>query len=176
MNKISSSSIFRKLQLNYPIILLFISVMNEFDFNNLGLKYFSFNFSYILIFYFSLKKSQSLGYGLIFIAGLFNDVVIGLPIGISSLIFLLLCVSAAYLRNITLRPNLIKDWLFFLVSLLIIQSVFFLILTFFFGYKIDFLNQAPNIIFTFIFYILCSYLFHFLDGNAFGRHYDRWKL
>ena len=140
MNKISSSSIFRKLQLNYPIILLFISVMNEFDFNNLGLKYFSFNFSYILIFYFSLKKSQSLGYGLIFIAGLFNDVVIGLPIGISSLIFLLLCVSAAYLRNITLRPNLIKDWLFFLVSLLIIQSVFFLILTFFFGYKIDFLK------------------------------------
>ena len=176
MNKISSSSILRKLQLNYPIILLFISVMNEFDFNNLGLKYFSFNFSYILIFYFSLKKSQSLGYGLIFIAGLFNDVVIGLPIGISSLIFLLLCVSAAYLRNITLRPNLIKDWLFFLVSLLIIQSVFFLILTFFFGYKIDFLNQAPNIIFTFIFYILFSYLFHFMDGNVFGRHNDRWKL
>ena len=176
MNKISSSSIFRKLQLNYPIILLFISVMNEFDFNNLGLKYFSFNFSYILIFYFSLKKSQSLGYGLIFIAGLFNDVVIGLPIGISSLIFLLLCVSAAYLRNITLRPNLIKDWLFFLVSLLIIQSVFFLILTFFFGYKIDFLNQAPNIIFTFIFYIFFSYLFHFMDGNVFGRHNDRWKL
>ena len=173
MNKISSSSILRKLQLNYPIILLFISVMNEFDFNNLGLKYFSFNFSYILIFYFSLKKSQSLGYGLIFIAGLFNDVVIGLPIGISSLIFLLLCVSAAYLRNITLRPNLIKDWLFFLVSLLIIQSVFFLILTFFFGYKIDFLNQAPNIIFTFIFYILFSYLFHFMDGNVFGRHNDR---
>jgi len=173
MNKISSSSILRKLQLNYPIILLFISVMNEFDFNNLGLKYFSFNFSYILIFYFSLKKSQSLGYGLIFIAGLFNDVVIGLPIGISSLIFLLLCVSAAYLRNITLRPNLIKDWLFFLVSLLIIQSVFFLILTFFFGYKIDFLNQAPNIIFTFIFYILFSYLFHYLDGNVFGRNYDR---
>ena len=173
MNKISSSSIFRKLQLNYPIILLFISVMNEFDFNNLGLKYFSFNFSYILIFYFSLKKSQSLGYGLIFIAGLFNDVVIGLPIGISSLIFLLLCVSAAYLRNITLRPNLIKDWLFFLVSLLITQSVFFLILTFFFGYKIDFLNQAPNIIFTFIFYILFSYLFHYLDVNVFGRNYDR---
>tara|TARA_B110000444_G_scaffold260962_1_gene310187 strand:- start:2454 stop:2975 length:522 start_codon:yes stop_codon:yes gene_type:complete len=173
MNKISSSSILRKLQLNYPIILLFISVMNEFDFNNLGLKYFSFNFSYILIFYFSLKKSQSLGYGLIFIAGLFNDVVIGLPIGISSLIFLLLCVSAAYLRNITLRPNLIKDWLFFLVSLLIIQSVFFLILTFFFGYKIDFLNQAPNIIFTFIFYILFSYLFHYMDGNVFGRHNDR---
>ena len=58
-----------------PIVLLFVSVLNEFDFNNLGLVYFSFNFSYILIFYYSLKKSESLGYIYIFIAGLFNDVV-----------------------------------------------------------------------------------------------------
>ena len=43
-----------------PIILLFISVLNEFDFNYLGLKYFSFNFNYILIFYYSLKKIKVL--------------------------------------------------------------------------------------------------------------------
>jgi len=173
MSKISSKFFKEKLHSHYPIILLFISVMNEFDFNNLGLKYFSFNFSYILIFYFSLKKSESLGYGLIFIAGLFNDVVIGLPMGISSLIFLLLCVSAAYLRNITLRPNLIKDWMFFLISLMIIQSIFYLILTFIFDYKINFLNQAPNIIFTFLFYILFSYLFYYIEFYFFGRSYDR---
>ena len=65
----------------FPIILLFISVLNEFDFNYMGFKYFSFNFPFILIFYWSLKKSGSLGYGLIFIAGLFNDVVVGTPIG-----------------------------------------------------------------------------------------------
>ena len=53
-----------------PLILLFVSVLNNFDFNYLGLKYFSFNFSYILIFYYSLKKSESLGYIYIFIAGL----------------------------------------------------------------------------------------------------------
>ena len=100
---------------NVPIILLFISVLNEFDFNNLGLKYFSFNFSYILIFYYSLKKSESLGYGLIFIAGLFNDVVTGTPIGISSLVYLFLCGAATYLRNITLRPNIVKDWIFFFI-------------------------------------------------------------
>ena len=98
-----------------PVILLFISVLNEFDFNYLELKYFSFNFSYILIFYFSLKKHESLGYVYIFVAGLFNDVVVGTPLGISSLIYLLLCGAAAYLRNITLRPNLIKDWIFFLI-------------------------------------------------------------
>jgi len=34
-----------------PILLLFISVLNEFDFNYLELKYFSFNFPFVLIFY-----------------------------------------------------------------------------------------------------------------------------
>ena len=136
------------------------------------LKYFSFNFSFILIFYFSVKKSNSLGYVLVFIAGLFNDVVLGLPIGVSSLIFLLLCGAAAYLRNITLRPNLTKDWIFFLISILIIKSIFFLILTFIFNFKIDFLLQVVNIIFTFLLYICFSYLFQYVESFFAGRSYD----
>ena len=91
------------------------------------MKYFSFNFSYILIFYYSLKKSESLGYTYIFIAGLFNDVVVGTPIGLSSLMYLILCVAAAYLRNITLRPSLIKDCIFFLITILIINSLLFVL-------------------------------------------------
>ena len=150
--------------LNYtPIILLFISVLNEFDFNNLGLKYFSFNFSYILIFYYSLKKKESLGYGLIFIAGLFNDVVTGTPIGISSLNYLFLCGAAAYLRNITLRPNIMKDWIFFLFTILFINSITYLILTFIFSYEIDSLDQTINIVFTFMLYLVFVNLFRFID-------------
>ena len=94
----------------------FISVLNEFDFNYLELKYFSFNFPFILIFYWSLKKAESLGYGFIFIAGLINDVVVGFPMGISSLAYLIICGFAAYFRNITLNPSLLKDWFFFLTD------------------------------------------------------------
>ncbi len=162
-NPIKKTSKIKKIYKFLPIILLFTSVLNEFDFNNLGLKYFSFNFSYILIFYFSLKKSDSLGYGLIFIAGLFNDVVTGIPMGISSLTFLLLCGAAAYLRNITLRPNLMKDWIFFLITILTINSIAFLILTFIFKYEIDFFSQITNMIFTFLFYLGFSYLFNFFN-------------
>jgi rod shape-determining protein MreD len=148
---------------NVPIVLLFISVLNEFDFNNLGLKYFSFNFSYILIFYYSLKKSESLGYGLIFIAGLFNDVVTGTPIGISSLVYLFLCGAATYLRNITLRPNIVKDWIFFLFTILFVNSIAYLILTFIFSYEINYLDQAINITFTFLLYLVFVNLFQFFD-------------
>ena len=105
MSEISKLNIFKKILEKGPIILLIISVLNEFDFNYLNLKYFSFNFPFILIYYWSLKRSGSLGYGLIFLSGLFNDIVTGLPIGVSSLAYLLICGFSAYLRNITLRPS-----------------------------------------------------------------------
>ena len=170
MSKINSGHLTEKLFRSFPAILLFVSVLNEIDFNNLGLTYFSFNFAYILIFYYSLKKKGSLGYGLIFIAGLFNDVVIGIPIGLSSLVYLLLCAAASYFRNITLRPNLFKDWIFFLMTILSINSIFFLILTFIFNYEVNFLDQVTNMIFTFLLYPIFFYLFVFFGKFFVGKY------
>ena len=153
-----------------PVILLFISVLNEIDFNYSGLKYFSFNFAYILIFYYNLKKSEGLGFGLVFIAGLLNDVVIGMPIGLSSLIYLLLCGAASYLRNITLRPNLMKDCIFFLMTILTLNSLSFLILTFVFKYEINFLDQIINVGFTFLMYFIFWYIFNFFTKVLIGRY------
>ena len=122
----------KKIISSAPIILLFISVLNEFDFNYLNFKYFSFNFPYILIFYWSLKGGEKLGYGLVFLAGLINDVVVGLPIGISSVLYLLICGFASYLRNITLRPSLVKDWFFFLFTISVVTTIFYIINSIFF--------------------------------------------
>ena len=148
---------------HFPIILLFISILNEIDFNNFGYKYFSFNFAYILIFYYSLKREEGVGYISIFIAGLFNDVINGMPMGISSLCYLLLCAAAAYLRNITLRPNMIKDWFFFLASILILNFFSFVYLIIFFDYEINYFDQMINIIFTFSLYVVFGYLFNVFD-------------
>ena len=176
MDKIEKNSIIHFIQKYIPIILLFISVLNEFDFNNLGLIYFSFNFSYILIFYYSLKKSESLGYIYIFIAGLFNDVVVGTPIGISSLIYLILCGAATYLRNITLRPSLIKDSIFFLITILIINSLLFMFLNFIFNYELNYSEQVINITYTYLLYFLFVNLFNFFEKVNLGNRYAEWKL
>tara|TARA_B100000767_G_scaffold156936_1_gene147546 strand:+ start:83 stop:598 length:516 start_codon:yes stop_codon:yes gene_type:complete len=152
-----------------PIILLFTSILNEIDFNNLGLKYFSFNFAYILIFYYSVRRSDSMGYVFIFIAGLFNDVVSGIPMGISSLSYLLLCAAGVYLRNITLRPNIIKDWIFFLITVLVLNFITFTYLIVFFSYEINYFDQMINIIFTFLLYFVFSFLFKFYDEGILGK-------
>ena len=151
----------KKIISSAPIILLFISVLNEFDFNYLNFKYFSFNFPYILIFYWSLKGGEKLGYGLVFLAGLINDVVVGLPIGISSILYLLICGFASYLRNITLRPSLVNDWFFFFFSISVVTTIFYIFNSIFFLVKVDYYYLLFNVIFTFIFYYMFSLIFSY---------------
>jgi len=166
------SSILDKILIYLPLLLLFISVFNEFDFNYLNYKYFSFNFPYILIFYWSLKRIESLGYGYIFIAGLFNDAVLGFPIGISSLTYLLICGFAAYLRNITLRPNINKDWFYFLFTILVATSINYFLLVLFFSIELNYYDLSGNIIFTFFLYYIFSHIFDFYQKIAFRKTND----
>tara|TARA_B100001142_G_scaffold146223_1_gene147219 strand:+ start:4120 stop:4638 length:519 start_codon:yes stop_codon:yes gene_type:complete len=163
---------FNKLVINVPILLLLVSVLNEFDFNYLEMDYFSFNFPFILIFYWSLKKSEILGYGYIFIAGLINDVVVGFPLGVSSFCYLLICGFAAYLRNITLRPSLLKDWVFFLFTILVTSSLKYSLLVLFFSFDLEYYALLSNLLFTFIFYIFFAYIFDLYHKLVFGRLND----
>ena len=148
-----------------PLLVLFISVMNEFDLNYLNLKYFSFNFPYILIFFFTLKDFKNFDYILVFLAGLVNDTVVGLPLGISSLSYLLIRISTSYFRNITIRPNPIKDWFYFLFIISLINSINYSLLTLFFSLNLVLMNYIVNTFFTFLFYIIfVSFFKYYLKG------------
>ena len=152
---------FFKLYSWLPIIILIISVLNEFDFNYLNLKYFSFNFPFILIFFFTLKEFKHFDYLLVFLAGLINDTVVGLPLGISSLSYVLICIATSYFRNITIRPNPIKDWFYFLFIISLINSINYSVLTLFFSFNLILMNYLVNTFFTFTFYIVFVSIFRF---------------
>ena len=144
MSSLNKSPFFRILLSYLPLIILFFSVFNEFDFNYLKLDYFAFNFVHLLIFFWTLRNPDKLGYLAIFFAGIINDVVVGIPIGISSFCYLILCSVTAYIRNITLTPNFMKDW----ISLLL---------------KVNYTNYLINSGFTFLFYPIFFVIFNFLD-------------
>ena len=146
-----------------PLIILFFSVFNEFDFNYLKLDYFSFNFVYLLIFFWTLRNPDHLGYLAIFFAGIINDVVIGIPLGISSFCYLILCSVTAYIRNITLTPNFMKDWISLLFTILLINSIQVIILDLVFLIKVDYTNYLINSGFTFLFYPIFFVIFNFLN-------------
>ena len=72
-----------------PIILLYYLSISEVDTNLEAMfEIFSFNLPIIIIFFWILKKPTVIGTGHIFIAGLINDVIMGFPLGISSLSYL----------------------------------------------------------------------------------------
>ena len=159
MNNLRSKSSILRLYSWLPLIVLFLSVLNEFDLNYLNLDYFSFNFPFILIFFFTLKDFKNLDYFFVFIAGLFNDTVVGLPLGISSLSYTLICIATSYFRNITIRPNPIKDWFYFLFIVCLINSINYSILTLFFSFNLVLMSYLVNTFFTFLFYIVFVSIF-----------------
>ena len=163
MSSLNKNTIIKSLLFYFPIFILFLSVFNEIDFNYLNIEYFSFNFVYILIFYWTLKNPRYLSYGSIFLAGIVNDVVVGLPIGVSSFCYLLICAVTAYLRNITITPNFINDWISLLFTILLINSIQVIGLDFIFSIEVDYMQYLVNSGFTFIFYPIFLFLFNIIE-------------
>ena len=119
----------------------------------------------MLIFYFALKDYLKFDYLFVFFAGLINDTVIGLPLGLSSLSYIVVCIFASYLRNMTIRPHLIKDWFYFLFVISLINSINYSVLFLFFSYDLDIMFYLINNLFTFLFYIPLTFIFDsFLKG------------
>ena len=163
MSSLEKNSILRSIKFYIPTLILIFSVLNEFDLNYLDIEYFSFNFVYILIFYWTLKNPLHLSYGIIFLAGIVNDVVIGTPMGLSSFCYLLICTITAYIRNITLSPNFINDWVALLFTLLLVNSIEVICLDLIFSINVNYTKYFVNTGFTFLFYPIFLIIFNKLE-------------
>ena len=163
MSSLNKNTLIKSLLFYLPVFFLFLSVLNEIDFNYLEVKYFSLNIAHILIFYWTLKNPRYLNYGSIFLAGLVNDVVVGLPVGISSFCYLLICAVTAYLRNITITPKFINDWISLLFTISLVNSIQIITLDFIFSIEVNYLRYMINSGFTFIFYPIFLFLFNILE-------------
>ena len=132
-----------------PLFLLFfISLTGNsvVDFN-----FFSINVHFILIYFWVLREPLVLGNGFIFLSGIITDVVMGLPIGATSLALLIVAAVAAYVRVVTVRISLLTDWISFLPALLLANFIYFVAL-YYSNYSLDYLYLFKNSVFTFIFY------------------------
>ena len=144
-----------------PIVFLYLLVLTGFD---LSFFYYDinfwFNFVYLIIFFFVLKSPNTLSYGLIFLAGIINDVVQNYPIGISSVNYLLLCAIAAFVRSRMILPNLFYDWMLFFIAILIVSSVNYTVLTMVFEIPIKYGVLMFSSILTALIYPILSKIFN----------------
>ena len=148
-----------------PIIFLYYLSISEIDthFENY-FEILSFDIQLIIIYFWSLKRPEVLGSGHIFFAGLINDVVMGAPLGLSSLAYLVVCLVASYVKNMTVNTRITTDWFTFFISIFFSNLIFFTLTSNFSEMSINSTELLYNTFFTVIFFPFFWFMFTFYNS------------
>ena len=148
-----------------PLILLYYLSVSEIDshFENY-FEILSFNIQLIIIYFWVLKRPEALGSGHIFFAGLINDVVIGFPLGLSSLSYLTVSLVANYVKNMTVNTRITTDWFTFFIAIFFSNLIFFILLSNFSEITISLTEISYNTFFTLIFFPFFWFLFNLYNS------------
>ena len=148
-----------------PVILLYYLSISEVDthFENY-FEIFSFNFQLIIIYFWVLKSPSLLSNGHIFFAGLINDVVLGFPLGLSSLTYLTISLVATYVKNMSVHTTLTSDWFTFLFALLISNLIFGILVSYFAEITFTVKEISYNTFFTLMFFPIFWFLFNYYNS------------
>ena len=156
-----------------PLLILYYFSISEIDthFSNM-FEILSFNLQIIIIYYWMLKNSNVLGNGHIFFAGILNDVVMGLPLGISSISYLTVSLVASYIRQVTVNISLLTDWFTFLLAIFFSNLVNLVLIINFTSLPISYVDVSYNAFFTFLFYPFIWTIFNFYQKIMILRNDD----
>ena len=152
-----------------PIILLYYLSISELDtYFESFFEILSFNIQLIIIYFWALKRPEALGNGHIFFAGLINDVVMGFPLGISSLSYLVVCFFGNYVRNKSVNTTIASDWFTFFIALIFANLLFFYLLNNFSDVTTPFTKIGYNTFFTLFAFPVFWLLFNLYQMSFIG--------
>ena len=148
-----------------PLLLLYYLSISEIDtyFENF-FEILSFNIQLIIIYFWVLKRPEALGSGHIFFAGLINDVVMGFPLGLSSLSYLIISLVATYVKNMTVNTRITTDWFTFFIAIFFSNLTFFILLSNFSDIRVSITEVSYNTFFTLIFFPFFWFLFTYYNS------------
>ena len=143
------NSILNKLSNAGPLFLLYYLCISEVDTNlEKVFEIFTLNFQIILIYFWVIKRPDIMANGHIFVAGLINDVVMGFPLGLSSLSYLIIIFVGTYVRNKSVNTTIASDWFTFLMAMIFSNLLFFSLLNNFSDLTFSFTKIGYNMFFT----------------------------
>ena len=152
-----------------PLLLLYYLSISEIDTNLEKIfEIFTFNLPIIIIYFWILKRPSVMGTGHIFVAGLINDVVMGFPLGISSLSYLVVCFFSNYVRNKSVNTTIASDWFTFFIALIFANLLFFSLLNNFSDIVISYSKIGYNTFFTLFLFPIFWLLFSLYQSNFIG--------
>ena len=152
-----------------PLILLYYLCISEVDTNLEKIfEIFTLNFQIILIYFWVLKRPEIMANGHIFLAGLINDVVMGFPLGISSLSYLIIIFVGTYVRNKSVNTTIASDWFTFLIAMIFSNILFFSLLNNFSNLSFSLEKIGYNMFFTLFMFPIFWLLFNLYQMTFVG--------
>ena len=165
----AKSSIISKIYKAGPLLLLYYLCISEVDTNLEKIfEIFTLNFQIILIYFWVLKRPEIMANGHIFIAGLINDVVMGFPLGISSLSYLIIIFVGTYVRNKSVNTTIASDWFTFLMAMIFSNLLFFSLLNNFSDLSFPISKIGYNMFFTVFMFPIFWLLFNLYQATFVG--------
>ena len=165
----AKSSIISKIYKAGPLLLLYYLCISEVDTNLEKIfEIFTLNFQIILIYFWVLKRPEIMANGHIFIAGLINDVVMGFPLGISSLSYLIIIFVGTYVRNKSVNTTIASDWFTFLMAMIFSNLLFFSLLNNFSDLSFSMTKIGYKMFFTLFMFPIFWLLFNLYQMTFIG--------
>ena len=166
----AKTSLFYKIYNAGPLLLLYYLCISEVDTNLEKIfEIFTLNFQIILIYFWVLKKPEIMANGHIFLAGLINDVVMGFPLGISSLSYLIIIFVGTYVRNKSVNTTIASDWFTFFIAMVFSNLLFFSLLNNFSDLEFSYSKIGYNMFFTFFMFPIFWFLFNIYQMSFIGN-------
>tara|TARA_B100001989_G_scaffold251977_1_gene232623 strand:- start:1000 stop:1512 length:513 start_codon:yes stop_codon:yes gene_type:complete len=152
-----------------PLILLYYLCISEVDTNFEKIfEFFTLNFQIILIYFWVLKRPEIMANGHIFLAGLINDVVMGFPLGISSLSYLIIIFVGTYVRNKSVNTTIASDWFTFFMAMVFSNLLFFSLLNNFSDLSFSLTKIGYNMFFTLFMFPIFWLIFNLYQLSFIG--------
>ena len=166
----AKTSLFYKIYNAGPLLLLYYLCISEVDTNLEKIfEIFTLNFQIILIYFWVLKRPEIMANGHIFLAGLINDVVMGYPLGISSLSYLIIIFVGTYVRNKSVNTTIASDWFTFLMAMIFSYLLFFSLLNNFSDLEFSYSKIGYYMFFTLFMFPIFWFLFNIYQMSFIGN-------
>ncbi len=166
----AKASILNKIFNAGPLLLLYYLCISEVDTNlEKVFEIFTLNFQIIIIYFWVLKRPEIMANGHVFIAGLVNDVVMGFPLGISSLSYLIIIFFGTYVRNKSVNTTIASDWFTFFMAMFFSNLLFFSLLNNFSELSFPYSKIGYNMFFTLFMFPIFWLLFNIYQMTFIGN-------
>ena len=93
-----------------------------------------------------------------------NDAVMGIPLGLSSISYLVTSLIATYVKNMTVNTSITTDWFTFFVAIFFANLAFLILITNFSEISVSFTEISYNTFFTLIFFPFFWFLFNIYNS------------